>query len=48
MGKAMVSEGQYCQMVLIMKANGYKVKKMGLESIHGLTDKNTLGNGKMT
>ena len=35
MVNAKVLEEQYCQMAHIMKANGNKAKKMGLENIHG-------------
>jgi len=41
MVKAMVSEEQYCLTALIMKANGKRVKNMGMESINGLMDKYT-------
>lgn len=41
MVKAMVLEEQYCLTALIMKANGKRVKNMGLESIHGIMDKYT-------
>ena len=48
MVKAKVLEEQYCQMAHIMKANGNKAKKMGLENIHGWMDKCILGNGRKT
>ena len=39
MVNAKVLEEQYCQMVVIMKESGEKVKKMVLEYINGLKGK---------